>query len=309
MTGMMHLNTNRPDEATLIQKADHFFEIDQFETALTYYQQAYDLKSTFKLNIALVKTLQALEKDAEALMIARQYEDVYLNSGDNWAQFYLTLCLANQEFIQAEKFSDYLSAENVRIHFKQSIQQRSHLFLKAHPTEVGKQIKRCFELVNGTDQANAETIAALKRLPVPAYLEALKFVLSNPLIHPLYPSELLSFIAPLKIERTLPQIWFGASKTVALAHLPLTHQTSKFEVAAEALTKLLADDPILQTTALQTLNLQFILLYPFSDDLIADPVSWAVDLAEFHQFIEAKQEIKTLSWQKRLSEAIDHLIN
>lgn len=305
----MNLEADRSNYLKLIQKADHFFEIEQYADALACYQQAYDLKSTFKLNIALVKTLQALKKDTQALAIAVQYEDVYLTSGDDWAQIYLTLLITNHELIQAEKLLDYLKTVGLKQRFKQIIAQESQQLLQTKPNEIQKRIKQSFDLINGDNQKNAMIIADLKQLPLVAYLEALKLILSNPFIHSLYRSELLSFIAPLKVHQTLELAWFGQVKSVDLSQLPLTHQTATFDSVFATLSELLSKDPILQKSAIQTLNLQFILLYPFADETVADPKTWAVDLAEFNQFIETKQEIQTLAWQKRLSEAINQLIN
>ncbi|MFD1671196.1 hypothetical protein ACFQ5M_03685 [Agrilactobacillus yilanensis] len=301
------------DFQNLLTKADRYFEAENWAAALNYYQKAYDLKRSFGLNFALVKTLLALSEVNTAVKVAQEYEDLYIEDGSEKLQVYCNLLGDDHQFIAALRLLPNLTTKMLQQMTQTAIEAMMADYQQIASAKIERTIKASFELVNGTNEKNLAVIAELKRLPLSDYVVALRLVTTNTYIHPLYKAELLSFIAPLKVAETMPMQWFGEDKTVRLDKLPESHQTPALTAAVKEIQTQAHLDLFLEKTAVETLNLQFLLLYPFSDTVVTDPQAWAQVLL---QQIQALSGVKTqnqgyttlIQWQKRLSDLIDQLI-
>lgn len=309
-----HDSDSSKNYQALLEKGNAYFEIENWSEALRCYQLAEDLKPTFKGNIALVKTWQALDKPSKAVEIAAQYEDVYLNNGDQWCEFYIRTLVLNHEFIAAMKYLSLLQNEGTQSRLKQWIHQQEVIVLEDQKAAIHRKIRQSFELVNGTNQENVALIVQLKQLPLPAYLKMLIGILDNDFVHPLYKADLLNFIAFLKIDQSLEISWFEQKRKIILNQLPTTHHTVCFLVTKDEIEQRLFADPILQKAAIEILNLQCLMLYPFADEVIQQPKDWANGLLQYYQFLPevgdgVAQGLQVIQWQKRLAHLVDELIN
>lgn len=296
---------------TLIAKGNDYFDAKAWTNALDCYQQAYDLKVTLSLNILMVTTLKRLAKYSEAVALAEEYLDQYLNEGHLRTYFYLVLLVDNHEFIQAQRFVSYLVETKHQEDISKLIQLRSRRYTQHKHEFIQAQIKQSFALVNDTAAQAMAQIQTLKQLPLAAYLKALAIILDNEFIHPLYKTELLSFIAPLKIDQVLTMTWFGSKRQVALSTLPETYQTATFLQAQTALATAFDQDPVIGEKAIEELNLQFLLLYPFADDIVSKSTNWAQVLHESVLGLPMtdSQQKDIWDWQNRLRKLMDMLIN
>jgi tetratricopeptide (TPR) repeat protein len=296
---------------TLIAKGNDYFDAKAWTNALDCYQQAYDLQVSLSLNILMVTTLKRLGKYDQAVALAEEYLDQYLKEGHLRTYFYLVLLVDNHEFIQAQRFVDYLVETTHQQDIEKLIQLRSRRYTQQHGDFIATQIKQSFALVNDTATQAMGQIQRLKQLPLAAYLEALAIVLDNEFIHPLYKTELLSFIAPLNIDQNLNMTWFKQKRQVTLNTLPKTYQTATFLQAQTALAAAFDQDPVIGEKAMEELNLQFLLLYPFADDIVSKSTNWAQVLHESVlglPMTDVRQK-DIWDWQSRLRKLMDMLIN
>ncbi|WP_416352997.1 hypothetical protein ACNAN0_07370 [Agrilactobacillus fermenti] len=295
---------------TLIDQGNHFFDESKWHQAYECYYQAYELRPVFSLNYLLSVLLSKMGEIDEALALTKEYSEEYLQHGSECTFYYLQLLVRHRDFILARRdLKNLRSAKLVNV-LTAYIQMQEQKMMR-HEVQMQTKLRQVYTLVNATPAEQLHIIAEIKRLPLAVYLQALTVVLQNDWINPLYKSELLSYIAPLDVKQKLAFNWFGQVKTVDLATLPSDFRVMSYQTVWTHLTNMALDDPIILLQIQQELDLQFILLYPFADEVVQAPAVWLDELLLKYEGQTAdtgdKPHLQVRRWQDKIDAYIAEL--
>lgn len=296
---------------TLIEQGNDFFEAQKWDAANAAYKSAYEKRPNWAVSTLVAQTALK-QQDPEAALAALDNEAaVFLDDGYEKTFFYLTILLAAGHFLQAHLVtqSGFKTAALQALAQQVLGQQEAH-YQDDHPEAAQALVKESYGLVNGTVAENMAFLQQLRRVPLTVLLTVLPVITDNAYIHPFFKTDLLVALAPLHLDLSVPLQWFDTAKTVSLAHLSDTHQTPLFNKMAEALA-LDSDDPIAVQSLQQTLDLQFALLYPYSETVISDPELWLKILRQNYENLTAPSEDfesqRVIQWQNTLNKLLDAL--
>lgn len=290
------------DEA--YQKAVAAFESRQWSTASDLFETLYQDQQTPELNRYVVASLYHNEKYLMAEQYAAEQNGLYLTSAKDF-QLRLDVALKNQQFIFAREFCALAAAETWRaggLAQIEAAEAASTETLAATQRVIAKQF---YHLGDVPFNEQRERLEHARQLPLAMYLQGVQYLLVDPFLHPLLRADLLEGLMRLHVDQTVKVHWLDdQTYTVAVKDLQPVG-TSKAAVAFQKYLQedLGQQDPMLAANLQQTITLQLMMLYPFIDRTITDPVSWAQAIAGLPLTATVSEEmIKEMQyWQNTLN--------
>lgn len=260
-----------------------------FRKAGDFLLQAYEIQPDFPLNFLLLTTFAELGEGETAYVLAQDYLDDYERVPDYLA-LYIRVLLQTKRFVEAQTLINRKiltsSKQDMKalVILKKEI-RRAELLAQQFEHERIAQVKNELEILperQAHEQLQLIKEAAL--LPQADFVEIAKELLQQPKLHSLAKSWLLEELQRLEITETIPISWQGKIRQVIPAELGSPGDSASYQRVLLYLEKeLVNSDPILLLNIEEEVILHFAMLYPFADEIITNPTSWAKSYIETYQ--------------------------
>lgn len=290
------------NQAKTFHHATQLLETDQPRQAIREFTALYQEIDTPVVNQQLVRALMADQQFAQALQVAHEQQEEYLQSPDLTA----LLCqveLANSNFIAARQ----LAIQQPKL--LPEVSTAEQIARQQTPTTIQARLKHFFHLGDGGLVTQQRGFAAAQMLPLDEFVQGSRFVLRDPFVLPLIKSTLLQTLASLQVTDRLTYLWLDDHEyQVVPAQIPdLETLPAVQAVVAELKRRFAQDDPITYQTKHEEFQLQLTLLYPRVAEVIIDPSAWVVALCQPR--VSATDETSAArDWQEKLGRLIQQMM-
>lgn len=266
-----------------IELAQEAIQKEQPALALDYFKQAYCIQQDFSLNYLLVCLYLDLSQEEQALLLAAEMKEQYLTTFE-YIEFYVQLLLKNHLFVQAHLIV------NERILMERTGEMRLLVFMKNTIRQLEQAYKRAVK------EQNRLVEEELSRLGEFRYCEQLRIVkketsltqgdfvaiskanLVDQRVHPYVRSLVLEGFVGLHVNEEIHYLWRdGKRRTIVPTRVGTSDESASYQRMLLFLEKeLFSKNPILLADVLEEIRRHTLLLYPLADQIIDDPVLWAI---------------------------------
>ncbi|MDR0921124.1 MAG: hypothetical protein LBM95_01945 [Lactobacillales bacterium] len=273
---------------------ERFIELGQeainqqnFSKAVDYFSKAYEIAPDFPLNFLLTNTLFDLGEVEEALELAQEFKrDYYLHI--DYLVFYIQLLVGNHQFVQAHQIlnerilQDNSEEMNKLVRVKKEVRHAELLYRQFEKRKINE-LKE--ELLQLTKLPAFEQMAQVKKsiqLPQDDFLEVAKVLLLKPETNIFVKSWLIEELSGMNIREKITFLWLNKGERAMIpAELSQPYESQTYKRMIAMIEKELGNnDPILLINMVEEIRIQFALLYPFADEVIAEPELWALAYLE-----------------------------
>lgn len=287
-----------------IEKAHQAFSAGEWSTATDWFERLYTDQQTAEFNRYLVASLYHDEKYLAAEQYAAEQDAVYLVSAAAF-QLRLDVALKNQQFIFAREFCELPAAKAWRdagITQIAAAEDASQQTLAETQRVLAKQFYHLGDVSFGEQQ---QRLARARQLPLKAFMQGVQYLLVDPFLHPLMRATLLEELLRLRTTQTVQVHWLDdqlyAVDTSQLQ--PVGASRAAQQIQQYLHEHVAQQDPMLMANISQTITLQLMMLYPFIDKIIKNPVAWIQIAAQQSVTDQASDaELEEINvWQHRLN--------
>ncbi|KRL67862.1 tetratricopeptide repeat protein [Companilactobacillus versmoldensis] len=303
----------------ILDQADDAFDKGNWQDAVDLYSQAYSIKQTFLINQGLAAALLNQKDADQAEAVILDYFNYYLSDPDA-AKLAVDIVVENNDYLLANQMLHFYKENKLSTiqqkfvdDFKARVQLSEERHIRSFKPKM-KEIKAKISSIvtmNVVDQI--QLIRSLREFDKKNYLDCVKLLLQNPLLHPLLKSEVLENVFKLGIDEELNISFYGENKTCNPIRLKPIMSTDVYLAMCDELEKQLIDtENQVQLENLRSeLSLYAAMVYPFGSEIIKDPSLWTkvflmrYGLLDESQVSESSERKKVENWIKRF----DSLIN
>ncbi|NLR10055.1 MULTISPECIES: hypothetical protein [Lactobacillaceae] len=287
-----------------IEKAHQAFSAGKWSTATELFEKLYTDQQTAEFNRYLVASLYHDEKYLAAEQYAAEQDTVYLASAETF-QLRLDVALKNQQFIFAREFCELPSAQAWR---ETGITQITAAEEAARQTLGETQrvrAKQFYHLGDVSFGEQRQRLEQARQLPLKEFMQGIQYLLVDPFLHPLMRATLLEELLRLRTTQTVQVHWLDdQTYVVDTSQLqPVGASSAAQQIQRYLHENLAQQDPMLMANISQTITLQLMMLYPFIDKIIKNPVAWVRLVARQSVTDQADDaELEEINvWQHRLN--------
>lgn len=287
-----------------VEKAHQAFSAEEWSTAADLFEKLYNDQQTAEFNRYLVASLYHDEKYLAAEQFAAEQDAVYLATTETF-QLRLDVALKNQQFIFAREFCAMPAAEAWRAAGLTQITAAEDASRQTLAETQRVLAKQFYHLGDGSFTEQRQRLERARQLPLREFMKGVQYLLVDPFLHPLMRATLLEELLRLRTTQTVQVHWLddqtypvdtGQLQPVGASRAAQTMQRYLHENLAQ-------QDPMLMANISQTITLQLMMLYPFIDKIIKNPVAWIQIAAQQSVTDQASDaELEEINvWQHRLN--------
>lgn len=287
-----------------LEKAYQAFSAGEWSTAAALFERLYTDQQTAEFNRYLVASLYHDEKYLIAEQYAAEQDAVYLESADAF-QLRLDVALKNQQFIFAREFCELPAAQAWR---ETGLTQIEAAEVASRQTlgETQRVLARQFYHLGDVDFAEQQQrLLHARQLPLPEFMQGVQYLLVDPFLHPLMRATLLEELLRLHATQTVQLHWLDdQTYSVDTRQLKPVGASRAAQIMQHYLHENVEQqNPMLMANISQTITLQLMMLYPFIDKIIKNPVAWVQIVAQQSVTDQADDaELEEINvWQDRLN--------
>ncbi|SEK64683.1 hypothetical protein SAMN04488700_1987 [Carnobacterium iners] len=291
---------------TYLKKAIDSFDLGNMKEAILFFEKAYAIKQELNINSFYVTALYQNGQYKKAKIIADK-EINYYKSEDNLTLFYVTILIKGHFFIQAEKIvKEKLSQTNdsdLKWHSQlESIEKEKEQVRIQNEKKNETITKNIFSMGNQSFEKQTHTLKEAKELPLPQFIKAASSLLSNPYVNSIVKTTTIEYLIDRKVENAIILEWFGEQRVIKpIEMLPIAKTRAVQEIELILKETIENSDPILFEVISQEVNLHFMILYPFIDEVIKSPSEWVtLYLKRYNQLHEGSKDEKESVAQKKI---------
>ncbi|NLR33086.1 hypothetical protein [Levilactobacillus tujiorum] len=286
------------------KKARQAFSTEDWSTAIDLFEKLYADQQTAEFNRYLVASLYHDEQYSVAEQYAAEQDLIYLESAATF-QLRLDVALKKQQFIFAREFCELPSAQAWRdqgLSQIEAAEQASRQSLGETQRVLAKQF---YHLGDVSFAEQRQRLERARQLPLQEFMRGVQYLLVDPFLHPLMRATLLEELLRLHTTITVQLHWLDdqvhAVDTAKLKPVGTSLAAQKIQNYLHE--NLEQQDPMLMANISQTITLQLMMLYPFIDKIIQNPVAWVQVAAQQSVTDQADDaELEEINvWQDRLN--------
>lgn len=302
----------------IIDQADEAFEQGNWVESADLYTQAYSMQQSFSINKGLAASLLNQQRPSDAEAVILDYFNYYLSEPQT-AELALDIILENNDFLLANQMLNFYATNpmpNVKAElisdFTKRIKVAEDRHERSFKPEKQKISTRLLSIVTESTPSQIELLRKLREFNREDYIKNAKFLLTNPLLHPLLKSEALENLLKLGLNETVDISFYGENKTCIPSKLMPIMSTDVYLKMCDELEKLLTDENEAQLENFKgELSLYAAFVYPFGDQIIKAPSLWTKAMLLRYGLVDDSQvsdnqgldDVKT--WLKRFDELIN----
>ena len=288
----------------VIEKAHQAFSAGKWSTATELFEKLYTDQQTAEFNRYLVASLYHDEKYLAAEQYAAEQDAVYLVSAETF-QLRLDVALKNQQFIFAREFCELPSAQAWRETGITQITAAEEAARQALGETQRVRAKQFYHLGDVSFGEQRQRLEQARQLPLKEFMQGVQYLLVDPFLHPLMRATLLEELLRLRTTQTVQVHWLDdQTYAVDTSQLqPVGASSAAQQIQRYLHENLAQQDPMLMANISQTITLQLMMLYPFIDKIIKNPVAWVRLVARQSVTDQADDaELEEINvWQHRLN--------
>lgn len=306
---------------TFFKKGIQQFQAGNLEEACLYFKSAYAIKKEPLVNTMYVSALYQLGDYLQAKEIADDIKEHY-QKDENLYGFYTSLLIKNQLFVEAERIiqKHLLHQENRAVN---PVWETAQLELEKERNKVEKEkVARAQELVKNilamggkSFQYQSSLVKQMGDLEVGLYSLSAKSILGNPFVNEIIKSTVLEGLIQQNSHEKYELYWFKENRMVVPAHVTSIEENETVKQMLTLLRDQFEDtNPTLYQMLMQEINLQFLFLHPYIDEVVTDVTIWldlclkrygvseAIDMKE-----ESEYQVMS-EWIERLGQKVENMI-
>jgi len=287
-----------------VVRAHQAFDAGEWSTATEWFERLYNDQQTAEFNRYLVASLYHDEKYLVAEQFAAEQDAVYLTTAETF-QLRLDVALKNQQFIFAREFCELPAAKSWRetgIAQIVSAEEASRRTLGETQRVLAKQF---YHLGDVDFDEQRQRLTHARQLPLKEFMQGVQYLLVDPFLHPLMRATLLEELLRLHTTKTVHLHWLDDEDyTLDTSQLQPVGASQAARTMQNYLHEDLGQrDPMLAASVSQTITLQLMMLYPFIDKIIRNPLAWVQVVAQQPVTDQTgAAELNEISeWQNRLN--------
>lgn len=251
---------------------------------------------------------QALVADQQYTKAWRLIEDdraAYFNDQEHQL-FYLDVMLKNQLFISARLFANQLG-DNRLIAIVSKAEEHA---TQTESATINARENNFYHLGDRPFRGQQERFEEAAKLPLANYLNAAKFVIRDPYVHPLLRSSVIQDLANLKVNEEMTFYWIDEQEhTVNPGKLlPLDQIPVVIRMMRRLQDNYAQSNPMSYQSFVQQFHLQLILLYPRIEETITDGDAWFQVLTAYSRTDNTSRIKLAYDWQAKLMRIIQRLM-
>ncbi|MFV0561008.1 MAG: hypothetical protein ACK5NA_09920 [Enterococcus sp.] len=258
----------------LVRIAQQSMNEKNFFHAKQLLEQAYEIDSSFETVQLLVLCLLELGKENEALALAKENEQEFLEQKDR-ATVYFRLLLQQKSFIEVRKL---IRQGDFDQEFKDTILnqvEHSEQFMLQFESQRVEEICGLVEhLESKSVMEQLHVMTYLESLPYKSFRDTMKKIFINKLLHPLTRAKALEISVQVAMDETMAFCTFDEKKIEVIPkQLVLPEKQLGYLECLKQIERS-SDDPSITTGILQELSFQSAMAYPTFETLIVEPKWW-----------------------------------
>jgi hypothetical protein len=273
--------------------------------ALNFFEKAYTMVPDFSLNYYIVTLHIKLGDHERALEVATEMKEQYYSHWD-YRELYIQILIKNNKFTQAHSIiNEQILSEQEEDMNKFSFLRKKFRYVKLMHQQFepkdNKEVRA--ELLRLGEYDYCEQFSIVKKavqLPQEEFIDIGKNILLNNELHNLVRSWILEEFSSYHYQGTLEYLWWDQQK---YAIIPATIGNPLDGAAYQRIRlflekELLNEDLFLLVEILEELRLHFALLYPMADQVIKNPILWAISYIIFSKPAAASKYQLYNQWQE-----------
>lgn len=266
----------------ILEQADDAFEKGNWDEAIDLYSQAYSIKQTFAINQGLASALLNQKNADQAEAVILDYFNYYLSDPEA-AKLAVDIVVENNDYLLANQMLHFYEENKLSTikqgfidDFKARVKLSEERHNRSFKPKMSKIIKELNSIVTMSVVDQIQLIRSLREFDREHYLQCVKILLENPLLHPLLKSEVLENVFKLGVSEKLQISFYGENKVVDTTKLKPIMSTDVYLEMCDELEKNLVDtENQVQLENLRSeLSLYAAMVYPFGSEIIKTPILW-----------------------------------
>lgn len=301
-----------------MKKAMTCLQSHDYEKAVNYLDKAYQLKKDDQLNILLVTAMLQSGYPKQALALAEEKLSYY-EAYEKRMLIFVELLIENGQFLRAKRYiNDYLNKglEGYKESWNkldEELANRSDEVRNQKKQREDDLMKELFSLASLTPEEQFALVDQADTLPTDKLRVVAPSVFTNPYVHVLARSSLLSVLIDRDDNQEYGYEWFGSMKTVNPSKINRFEEHPRVTSMSRKVSEQLEQDPSLMNLVLNELKLILLLSYPFIDEVITeemeqvwiDSVIASLDQSEGGQLNLSDEEKQFITdWKSKIYKVI-----
>lgn len=293
-----------------INEAQTEYENGNYSRATDLLLDLYDQSDDFKITQLLGKTLFANQQFVSAVKLV---DDNFSNFIKNDPELLCKIFLKNQRYIELRIIINGL-AEKEKTNWLKLVEQSEQDHLNLEPNTVANLTKEFSHLGAFAAEKQQEIINDAETLPFENYLVGARLSVTDADVNPIWRTQLLNNLMRLDADMEIKFLWIDNQmyQVNPVKLIDVEKSNAYREMIKYIDSGIGQEDPIKsnQIKMVTMVNLQ--LIYPFIDEIIANPVDW-VKVIEMNLFGMQPENVDDFTeinqWFKRVQKIMDSLIS
>lgn len=297
------------EDKSAAQLGQEAMEAGDFIHALAYFQKAYQEKPSFHLNRRIVRMLMETGQYREGLEATEDWRENYLQSSKA-LPMYFQLLLQNQQFITAHKLlvgmkrTETLDESQQEV-LKQQLETAENYAEQFDSISRNQKLAAFRQIAEYPVSQQFHLLKDLECLTLKEYERLAKQVLLNPQMNYFGRIRIVEELVQLKLKEEYAVLWFDETiKKFQPNQLASPEENPTYlEVLHELEAQLENQNPSLLLELKEETRLHFALLYPFAEEYVSNPKTWAkayildytqADTGQTEDLLDAREKISVL---------------
>lgn len=297
------------------------FQNGNLEEACRYFEAAYAIKQEPIVNTMYVSALLQLGDYQLAKEIADEKKEVY-KKDDKLYGLYTTILIKNHLFVEAERIiqknllrQDQQNAnpiwETAQLELeKERIQQK-----REKEKSNQELVKNILAMGSKSFEYQSTLVKQMGELDSDMYIFSSKNLLSNPFVNEIVKTTVFEGLIKQKSDVEFELYWFQERRLITPSKATSLEENETVKEMLSLLSDKFEDsNPTLHEMLQQEINLHFLLLHPFIDEVITDVHLWlALCFKRYDINVAVSNDeeavVEKLSqWMERLNKEIENMV-
>ena len=245
-----------------------------YEKAVNYLEKAYQLKKDDQLNILLVTAMLQSGYPKQALALAEEKLSYY-EAYEKRMLIFVELLIENGQFLRAKRYiNDYLKRglkgyKESWNKLDEELASRSDEVRNQKKQREDEVMKELFSLASLTPEEQFAIVDQAEALPTDKLKAVAPSVFTNPYVHALARSSLLSVLIERQDTEEYVYEWFGELKTIKPNQFVPFEEHPRVLFIIQSVSNQLEQKPSLMEHVMSEVKLILLIAYPFIDEVIA----------------------------------------
>lgn len=306
-----------------LKKAVHKFQEGNVVEACHFFKEAYAIHQEASVNAMYVSALYQLEDYETAKEIADDKKNLYEND-ESLYSLYTTILIKNHLFVEAERIiqkkmaqqKPIASTKDIWIATKNLLEQEKNKQKQEKKKHNQELLKAVMAMGDKPFEYQATLVKEMQEMDKEWFMLGARSILRNPFINEIVKSTVLEILIDHRVEEEFELYWFSQRRFITPTQMTSLEEEKTVKYIIEVLKEKFEDDnPSLHQALLQEMNLYFLLLHPYIEEVITNPDKWLLlSLGRYEiQFVnkgeEDKESQKMNVWMNRLNTEIENMMS